>query len=577
MNAKQGLEKAASRSLLLNVKLIAGLFASLFRRGPFRTSRFILGCIVVGFTEIVSIGMILPIVNDVIGEEAEDSFFSELSRGILSWFGLEPSIGSNLCLFLTVSFLSACIYLAVSHDRARYIFVHEVELKEGLFSKILGSTWLSWSKMSHGDVINGLTRESDNTKLAFNHLLQFISQLILILAFVGMLFYIDIELTFVAMITSSLTFLVIGPILNYSKNIGARVTLGAAHYSQIVINFCRGYKNVKVLSLAELLRGRVSVAIGRVAGDTLISNGFLVPFRVKFFEFLGMISLCVLVYASMEVTKTPHSKMLHMIVVLLKLIPMISQALNHLAQIFGYIPAFHFIEEIERGAEVEEIHKGETISQIQDISFREVDFSYPGGKRVMGNFSHRFERGRFYAICGESGAGKTTLLDLIMGLMPIEEGRLEYNKVDAEKINIDSVRNRIGYLSQNSYIFEGSIRENIVWGMSDWTEESLTRAVGVSQLSSLVEENGLDFRILESGQNLSGGQMQRLALARLLMRNYDFILLDEPTASLDLETEASILNSLVDLKGRVGVLAITHREEFLRHADEVVTIESGNG
>ena len=131
----------------------------------------------------------------------------------------------------------------------------------------------------------------------------------------------------------------------------------------------------------------------------------------------------------------------------------------------------------------------------------------------------------------------------------------------------------MGYLTQSSFIFSGTLKENLLWGNEKANMARINHVIDSAQLRSLVNEKGLDFNISESGQNLSGGQRQRIAIARTLLKNCDFIIMDEPTSALDPETEEKIISSLLNLKGKVGVIMVTHRPEYLKFTDFILRFD----
>ena len=207
---------------------------------------------------------------------------------------------------------------------------------------------------------------------------------------------------------------------------------------------------------------------------------------------------------------------------------------------------------------------------IQTISFNSVSFQYDSKNKLFGSLTTKFQKGEFWAICGATGSGKTTIPDLISGIIEPSYGLIMYDGINSREIKLDSLHQRIGYITQNSFIFAGSILENICWGHENPDLSRLDLVIQLSQLDDLISEKTLNFPISESGQNLSGGEQQRIAIARILLKSYDFILMDEPSSALDLKTERKFLSALGSLKGKVGIIMVTHRKEFLKRADYIL-------
>ncbi|HMI60236.1 MAG TPA: ABC transporter ATP-binding protein [Puia sp.] len=221
--------------------------------------------------------------------------------------------------------------------------------------------------------------------------------------------------------------------------------------------------------------------------------------------------------------------------------------------------------------------------KIDGIDFDEVGFSYPGGSGVaVEDLNLHIRSGELLALVGENGAGKSTLVKLLLRFYDPQRGCIRIGGIDIKEMDPEQLRSRIGVLFQDYATYELSVRENIVmgWPYKEAREEQVAKALRDSRSEWLVKKlpNGLDSkvgRLFEGGHDLSGGEWQRLALARIMYRNADIWILDEPTSSLDPEAEASIFAELKEnLKGRIGIV-ISHRFSTVRIADRIAVIADG--
>lgn len=221
---------------------------------------------------------------------------------------------------------------------------------------------------------------------------------------------------------------------------------------------------------------------------------------------------------------------------------------------------------------------------INGISFENVSFSYPGGHgQAVENLSLNIRSGELIALVGENGAGKSTLVKLLLRFYDAQNGSVKVGGVDVKDMDPEYLRSRIGVLFQDYASYELSVRENVLmgWPYGDHSDEKITKALKDSRSEWLVNKlaNGLDSkvgRLFEGGHDLSGGEWQRLALARIMYRNADIWILDEPTSSLDPEAEAAIFAELKEnLKGRIGIV-ISHRFSTVRIADRIAVIDEGH-
>ena len=212
-----------------------------------------------------------------------------------------------------------------------------------------------------------------------------------------------------------------------------------------------------------------------------------------------------------------------------------------------------------------------------DIRFENVNFAYEEGKQVLKNISFVAPAGTVTALVGTSGSGKTTIAGLAASFLNPVSGKITVDDIDLSKISLSSYRCQLGVVLQDEFLFEGTIRENIIFPKPAATEEEILRSVKAAHVDEFSNrfEKGLDTLIGERGVKLSGGQRQRIAIARAILANPRILILDEATSNLDTESEAYIQESLRTLlKGRT-TFVIAHRLSTIRQADQILVIENG--
>ena len=212
------------------------------------------------------------------------------------------------------------------------------------------------------------------------------------------------------------------------------------------------------------------------------------------------------------------------------------------------------------------------------MSFSDVSFSYEEDKQVLHNISFDVEPGQVIALVGSSGSGKSTIAGLAASFLNPDAGTITIDGHDLSKVNLNSFRQHLGVVLQDDFLFEGTIRENILFPRPDASEEKLLEAVKAAYVDEFTDrfDKGLDTLIGERGVKLSGGQRQRIAIARAILADPKILVLDEATSSLDTESEALIQKSLGELtKGRT-TFVIAHRLSTIRKADQILVIENGH-
>jgi len=212
-----------------------------------------------------------------------------------------------------------------------------------------------------------------------------------------------------------------------------------------------------------------------------------------------------------------------------------------------------------------------------DIEFDSVSFAYETGNTVIHNVSFKSRSGTVTALVGSSGSGKSTIAGLAASFLKPSEGRVTIDGIDLARVRLETFRNRLGVVLQDEFLFEGTIRENILFPRPNASEEALMNAVKAAHVHEFTErfEKGLETLIGERGVKLSGGQRQRVALARAILADPKILILDEATSNLDTESELFIQESLSRLMVGRTTLVIAHRLSTIRKADQILVIEGG--
>jgi ABC-type multidrug transport system fused ATPase/permease subunit len=216
-------------------------------------------------------------------------------------------------------------------------------------------------------------------------------------------------------------------------------------------------------------------------------------------------------------------------------------------------------------------------SIIGDIVFNDVSFSYEESKEVLKNISFEAPAGSVTALVGSSGSGKSTIAGLAATFLNPVKGKVTLDGIDLATVNLSSYRQHLGVVLQDDFLYEGTIRENILFPCPDATEEQLLEAVSGAYVNEFTDrfEEGLDTVIGERGVKLSGGQRQRISIARALLANPKVIILDEATSNLDTESESYIQKSLQVLMQDRTTFVIAHRLSTIQKADQILVVEQG--
>ncbi len=342
---------------------------------------------------------------------------------------------------------------------------------------------------------------------------------------------------------------------------GIRVIKGFGAEEQEILTFETGalrlFENVKksltstalVTSSATLLLGLATTGIIGIGGYMIINDELTFGEFLSFTLYLGF------------------------------MIAPIVQMSNIGSQLTEAFAGLDRTEEImSESAETDDPDRTIEINDIQgEVQFDQVSFAYEENKKVIKEISFEAKRGSVTALVGSSGSGKSTIAGLVASYNKPDQGTIYLDGQDLSKVTLESYRKHLGVVLQDDFLFEGTIRENILFPRPNSSESELLNAVKAAHVNEFTDrfEEGLDTLIGERGVKLSGGQRQRIAIARAILANPKILILDEATSNLDTESEALIQESLKSLiKGRT-TFVIAHRLSTIRQADQILVIEDG--
>lgn len=211
------------------------------------------------------------------------------------------------------------------------------------------------------------------------------------------------------------------------------------------------------------------------------------------------------------------------------------------------------------------------------VKLNHVNFSYDREREILKDINMEIKNGQLVAIVGESGSGKSTIASLILNAHSVTSGEIKFNKLNIENINIEDIYKRVSLVSTNSYIFNGTILDNLKMGNVNASESEIKDALKKARLDDFIAtlKDGVLTNVGEGGSSLSGGQKQRLALARAILGNRELIIFDEATSNIDVESEEAIWESIYELANRKTVLVISHRLANVKNADNIYVMKNG--
>jgi len=502
---------------------------------------------------------------------------------------LPPAVALAIALGAYVSFsvLQYALQRAVTIRNVALMQGFGRELRLGVYEALLRADWLFFLKARKTDLTTSLTSDIARVIHGTHVVLQFVSSIAFTVVQAAIALWLSPQITAFVLLCGTALALVSRKRLEKAKELGGSTSeLGKAYLAEVTDQL-NGMKEIKSNNLAESrLDGIRSLTDGMVREQL----GYV---RLKtstdlFYQSASAALVAAFVFVSVTLFQAKLDQLLIVLVIFARLWPRFAGMQASLQQLASSMPAFEAIERLERDcrafaertAEPEEEEERAPFRLERGIECRDVSFRY--GESGDAEYALRDVRlfvpaDRTTAIVGRSGAGKSTLVDTLMGLIRPERGDVLVDGRRLSDAEWAALRDSIGYVPQEPYLFNGTIRDNLRMTQPRATEEQMWRALSFAAADDFVAKlpEGLDTTIGDRGIRLSGGERQRLVLARAMLRKPSILILDEATSALDAENESKIQEALERLQGRVTVVVIAHRLSTIRHADQVVVLERG--
>lgn len=472
-------------------------------------------------------------------------------------------------------------YLGIVYGR-KSAFLLATNLRERIFEQLARLRLSFYSNTSSGTLMNVITSEINQVQQAFNHLSNLTVHGSKILAYLVSMLFLSWQLFLVSMMALVLMSVGITSLTRRVREASFEVPKANSKFSSTALEFVNGIRTVHASGTMEFERHRYYTAARKVY-RTRFSLAKLSTLVKPLIEGLGATLLVGLIAVSyglfISTGRLKSAELLTFLFVLIRTTPLVSAINGTRVNFLAIQGSLSAVSDLLRCDDKPYFQDGNTsfAGLQQSIDFESVDFAYNPGEPVLYDIVLSIKHGETTALVGASGAGKTTLADLLPRLYDPTRGQILVDGVDLRELRIDSLRQRMAIVSQDTFIFNATVRENIAYGGKDASDADVFEAAKSANALGFIQDlpQGFETVLGDRGIRLSGGQRQRIAIARALLRNPEILILDEATSALDSATERLIQESLERLsKGRT-VIAIAHRLSTIANAEKVVVLEKG--
>ena len=526
------------------------------------------------FVAILTVLSIAPFADYMIDSSMTNP--SKVTNYILKIFDildLKPNLVLFGAIFIATNFIRSFLEVMIKYGslKIKYLIIKKINID--LINVLMNSNWSYLKTISHGKLLNSIVRETgalgDSMGLIATQIAN-VFKLIIILALPTYLFpdfmIMNIGFCFLFFIP----FFILQKIFyKLGKVTTSTANQTVSHLTEIIKNL----KLIKGFVKNRFMSQRYEKSLNDHYNVALKSHTLSYAFS-SFYQPLGILAIVTTVIFSNSILISDFSVIIWS---LLQSLPLVGRILSANAIIINSYASYEQVSKIKYDA----IHSREKISgvrvnNIKDIEFKNVSFSY-NQNLILDKINIIIKKRKIIALVGISGSGKSTIIDLIMGFQSPSDGEIIINKKNITKLNLNSIRNKIGYVPQENALMRGTIKENLIFGEFKIEDIDIQKALDLADASAVFQEKikYLNYEITDGGTNFSGGQKQKLALARAYLKKPDVYLFDETTSSLDKISETKFFKAIEKIKKNSSVLLITHNIKSLVNVDYIYFIENG--
>ncbi|AKG23268.1 heterocyst formation ABC transporter subunit HepA [Calothrix sp. 336/3] len=525
----------------------------------------------------VSIGFLLQFLNSLTTPNAKAKIGIEFLDAWISSTSINP-------LYLISAFILLSTWMRATFNYFGGIYTESAQLNLAnrlrlqVFEQLQAVPLSYFAKTRSGEIMNVITTEVERIKTGFGAVSYIFTRSLTVIVYGISMFFISWQLSIVCLLVFSLLAAGLSNLNARVRESSFGISEANANFNSRASEFINGVRTVHACGTQEFERRRFYQASDEQldASMKVVMAWSLVKPIAEVISTTVLIVLIIVAFTKFTLNPGP---LLTFFFVLFRAVPNI-QELNSTFAFMSTLTGS--LEAIKSALQINNQHYFEN-GNIQFSKFRHaidlvsVDFGYDTENLVLSGIKLTIERGKMTALVGGSGAGKTTLADLIPRFHDPTEGHVFVDGVDLREYEINSLRRRMAVVSQDTFIFNASVWDNIAYGTPEATEAEIREAAKQANALEFVEQmpDGFNTILGDRGVRLSGGQRQRIAIARALLRDPEILILDEATSALDSVSEKLIQESLEKLSAGRTVIAIAHRLSTIAQADKVVVLEAG--
>lgn len=560
------------------IKLIK-LFRQAFGRYGLHIIILIALGFVSGLAEGIGVNALIPLFSFIAGESGVgDDIISRMIEKFFVYLNIDSTLNYLLILICLLFFIKAVIVILGAFIRVKITADYEECTRRSLLEDTLGATWPYLLKQKIGYLDTVMLVDVRHGAL----LLERISGLIMMVT--GLLIYvlvavnISFSITAIALLLGCILMVVFKPIIRRGKKLSKKVAIINKQIAHFINESVLGAKTIKAINVDDSIIGIGSEYFFRLKWLG-IKSSLLRNIVGPLIQPISIIFICVIFAFSYNSPGFNIAALAVIIYFVQRIFTYVQQSQINLQRIIEVVPYLESVLSFqEKARESQEKNPGSSLFSLKDeLEFKDVKFSYDFSDEVLSNVNFTVHRGDMVGLIGSSGAGKTTIVDLMLRLFNPVDGKILLDGADISNIDLADWRRNVGYVSQDIFLMNDTIENNIKFFADSISDEQMIEAAKTANIYDFIQScpNKFLTNIGDRGIMLSAGQRQRIAIARVLARNPKLLILDEATSALDNESELKIQEVIEKLRGRITVVVIAHRLSTVMNSDMLLVLERG--
>lgn len=567
------------------MKTIVKYIKSLYDYSRYQFIMNLLFMLMDGLTSGISLVLLVPLLSltEITGHTATRIAFLDGIFALLNTYDNEIKIIFVLSLYLLLIIIQAFISRKMSILNTTMIQGYTKFMRDNLFEAIVKTDLPCFESKKKSDITNAFSNEITRIASGTVFFLRIISQITLAAFQIAVAFYMSVTLTLFVILCAAIIFLCMKPTLKKSKDLGDSLRQTNQKLMSNILEQLNGIKEIKCYGIEDNQIADIKQTTENTKNN-LISFTNLQTKATMLYKIAAAIAISVLFYISLVYIKIEPAVLLILIYIFARLWPMFTSFQNNLQNVLSMIPSFESLTEtitqFKANAEnyTDNCDNAFTNDSSFCIAFQDVSFTYKQSEGFeLKNLDFVIPDKGMTAIVGKSGSGKSTIVNLLLGLIRPKRGLVRVNAIAIDESNMMDWRKCVGYVPQDPFLLNGTIRENLIKFNPRANDEEIVKALKLAAAWDFIEktELGLNTIVGDNGVKLSGGERQRIVLARALLRNPKMLVLDEATSALDNENEYKIQEAIENLADRMTIVVIAHRLSTIVHANNIIVIDDG--